>query len=57
MKKEMKKLVKVLESFQNRLSAFDEGVVGTWSIEGLRGELDELIAQTNDEIGEFEDEE
>jgi len=52
MKKEMKKLVKVLESFQNKLSSFDEDVVGTWSIESLCEELDELIAQTNDELEE-----
>lgn len=50
----MKKLVKVLQDFQNKLNAFDEDVVSTWSIESLCEELDELIAQTNDEI---EDEE
>ena len=58
MEKDLKRvLVKALESFQNKLKSFDEDVVSTWSIEGLCGELDELIAQTNDEIAEFEDEE
>ena len=58
MEKDLKRvLVKALESFQNKLKSFDEDVVSTWSIEGLCEELDELIAQTNDEIAEFEDEE
>ena len=54
MKKELKQLVRVLENFQAKLNAFDEDVVSTWSIESLCEELDELIAQTNDELSDEE---
>jgi hypothetical protein len=51
-----KELVKLLMQFQNDLDAFDGDVVNTWSIEALSEELDELIAQTADEIEDEEEE-
>ena len=50
-----KELIKLLTQFQNDLNAFDGDVVNTWSIEALSEELDELIAQTADEIEDEEE--